>query len=419
MKKFKGVVATLRNLFKYDVQGMLFAVIGLILIGTINIYSATVVGTIEDSGSVTGYMSKYFLSLLVAIAAGIAVYRFDYRKLSNRRLQLILMGLTIFSLVLVLGMGTVVNGARRWIMLGPVSVQPSEFAKLSAIIWTASLLDVRKWGRPRYKNLLYKPYDYIKERFDYMLPLLGFPFVFSAITMGQPDMGTAVLIFFFSYLLIFLAGFDGRFFGFTFLVAFLGGFVLTFFSPYRWERVQAWRDPWPYAQDLGYQTVQGLLAVGSGGLTGEGFMRGTSKYFYLPEAHTDFAFAVLAQEWGLIGGLVILFLVVMFTIYGFLIAMSARDDLGKWLATGITMLISGQALFNIAMVCGILPVTGVPLPFISYGGSALLMNSMAIGILANIGERNAQGVKRIGVKGELQSLQQETQSRFVPNRQRR
>ena len=227
-------------------------------------------------------------------------------------------------------------------------------------------------------------------------------------------MGTTILIFGFSFILIYLAGFDGKFFGGAFAVAGFLGFIAARSSPYRWERIQSWFDPWPHAQDMGYQTVQGLLAVGSGGFLGEGFMQGTSKYFYLPEAHTDFAFAVWAQEMGFLGAVFVVILVAAFTYYGFRIANKARDEFGKWLAMGITLLISGQALFNIAMVCGIMPVTGVPLPFVSYGGSSLLMNFMAIGLLASVGRRNVEGVKQVGTVEDLPSLREETQSRFKP-----
>ena len=143
-------------------------------------------------------------------------------------------------------------------------------------------------------------------------------------------------------------------------------------------------------------------------------MQGTSKYFYLPEAHTDFAFAVWAQEMGFIGAVFVVLLVAAFTFFGFRIANRSRDEFGRWLAMGITLLISGQALFNIAMVCGIMPVTGVPLPFISYGGSSLLMNFMAIGLLASVGRRNVEGVKQVGTAEALPSLREETQSRFKP-----
>ena len=318
-------------------------------------------------------------------------------------------------LILVKVIGTTINGAQRWIILGPISIQPSEFAKLAAIIWTASLLGTHKWRKPRPRRGREEILQYIGIRFGYMLPLLAWPVVFGGLTMLQPDMGTSVLIVMFSYMLIFLAGFDAKFFAATTLGLLPIGFMMARFSPYRWERLLSWFDPWPHAQDMGYQTVQGLLAVGSGGFLGQGFMQGTSKYFYLPEAHTDFAFAVWAQEFGFVGGIIVIAMIVMFTVYGMRIASEARDDFGRWLATGITMLISGQALFNIAMVCGVMPVTGVPLPFISYGGSSLLINFVAVGILGNIARRNVVGVKQIGKKEQLPSLREETQSRFRPN----
>ena len=153
------------------------------------------------------------------------------------------------------------------------------------------------------------------------------------------DRGTTVLIFGFSFVLIYLAGFDGKFFGGAFAIAGFLGFIAARMSPYRWERIQSWFDPWPHAQDMGYQTVQGLLAVGSGGILGEGFMQGTSKYFYLPEAHTDFAFAVWAQEMGFIGAVFVVVLIAAFTYFGFRISNKARDEFGKWLAMGITCLL--------------------------------------------------------------------------------
>ncbi len=343
------------------------------------------------------------------MAIGVILYRYDYRQLQKPHMLQRIMIATLIGMVLVLVAGSVINGARRWIVIGPVSIQPSEFAKLAAIIWTsAKLSTMRKWGKSRYNNPLTNLQGYVSERVGYMLPMLVWPIIFAVLTILQPDMGTTVLIFGFSFILIYLAGFDGR------CLAGVIGFIAARMSPYRWERIQSWFDPWPHAQDMGYQTVQGLLAVGSGGILGEGFMQGTSKYFYLPEAHTDFAFAVWAQEMGFIGAVFVVLLVAAFTFFGFRIANRSRDEFGKWLAMGITLLISGQALFNIAMVCGIMPVTGVPLPFISYGGSSLLMNFMAIGLLASVGRRNVEGVKQVGTAEALPSLREETQSRFKP-----
>ena len=403
------------SLFRNDLQGMLLPIVLITIIGSVNIFSATYISSIYENTGLLGYFWKHIVFLLISLAAGIILYRYDYRQLQKDHMLQRIMVATLVGLVLVLIMGAVINGARRWILIGPISVQPSEFAKLAALIWTsAKLSSLRKWGKPRHTNPLINMKGYFGERISYMFPMLSWPVVFAGLTFFQPDLGTTILIFGFSFILIYLAGFDGKFFGGAFAVAGFLGFIAARSSPYRWERIQSWFDPWPHAQDMGYQTVQGLLAVGSGGFLGEGFMQGTSKYFYLPEAHTDFAFAVWAQEMGFLGAVLVVVLVSAFTYYGFRIANKARDDFGKWLAMGITLLISGQALFNIAMVCGIMPVTGVPLPFVSYGGSSLLMNFMAIGLLASIGRRNVEGVKQVGTVEDLPSLREETQSRFKP-----
>ncbi|MDU1973431.1 MAG: putative peptidoglycan glycosyltransferase FtsW [Veillonella sp.] len=403
------------SLFRNDLQGMLLPIVLITIIGSVNIFSATYISSIYENTGLLGYFWKHIVFLLISLAAGIILYRYDYRQLQKDHMLQRIMVATLVGLVLVLIMGAVINGARRWILIGPISVQPSEFAKLAALIWTsAKLSSLRKWGKPRHTNPLINMKGYFGERISYMFPMLSWPVVFAGLTFFQPDLGTTILIFGFSFILIYLAGFDGKFFGGAFAVAGLLGFIAARSSPYRWERIQSWFDPWPHAQDMGYQTVQGLLAVGSGGFLGEGFMQGTSKYFYLPEAHTDFAFAVWAQEMGFLGAVFVVILVAAFTYYGFRIANKARDEFGKWLAMGITLLISGQALFNIAMVCGIMPVTGVPLPFVSYGGSSLLMNFMAIGLLASIGRRNVEGVKQVGTVEDLPSLREETQSRFKP-----
>ena len=403
------------SLFKNDLQGMLLPILLITIIGSVNIFSATYISSIYENTGLLGYFTKHMGYLLFSMAVGVVLYRYDYRKLQKPHMLQRIMIATLIGMVLVLLIGSVINGARRWIVIGLVSIQPSEFAKLAAIIWTsAKLSTMRKWGKPRYNNPLTNLQGYVGERVGYMLPMLVWPIIFAILTILQPDMGTTVLIFGFSFILIYLAGFDGRFFGGAFAVAGVIGFIAARMSPYRWERIQSWFDPWPHAQDMGYQTVQGLLAVGSGGILGEGFMQGTSKYFYLPEAHTDFAFAVWAQEMGFVGAVFVVLLVAAFTYFGFRIANKSRDEFGRWLAMGITLLISGQALFNIAMVCGIMPVTGVPLPFISYGGSSLLMNFMAIGLLASVGRRNVEGVKQVGTAEDLPSLREETQSRFKP-----
>ncbi|MDU1067510.1 MAG: putative peptidoglycan glycosyltransferase FtsW [Veillonella sp.] len=371
------------SLFKNDLQGMLLPILLITIIGSVNIFSATYISSIYENTGLLGYFLKHMTFLFLSMAAGVILYRYDYRQLQKPHMLQRIMIATLIGMILVLVIGAVINGARRWIVIGPVSIQPSEFAKLAALIWTsAKLSTMRKWGKPKHTNPLINLQGYFSERISYMLPMLIWPIIFAGLTILQPDMGTTVLIFGFSFVLIYLAGFDGKFFGGAFVIAGFLGFIAARMSPYRWERIQSWFDPWPHAQDMGYQTVQGLLAVGSGGILGEGFMQGTSKYFYLPEAHTDFAFAVWAQEMGFIGAVFVVVLIAAFTYFGFRI--------------------------------GIMPVTGVPLPFVSYGGSSLLMNFMAIGLLASIGRRNVEGVKQVGTVEDLPSLREETQSRFKP-----
>ena len=250
------------SLFKNDLQGMLLPILLITIIGSVNIFSATYISSIYENTGLLGYFTKHMGFLLFSMAIGVVLYRYDYRQLQKPHMLQRIMIVTLIGMVLVLVAGSVINGARRWIVIGPVSIQPSEFAKLAAIIWTsAKLSTMRKWGKARYNNPLTNLQGYVGERVGYMLPMLVWPIIFAVLTILQPDMGTTVLIFGFSFILIYLAGFDGRFFGGAFAVAGVIGFIAARMSPYRWERIQSWFDPWPHAQDMGYQTVQGLLAL--------------------------------------------------------------------------------------------------------------------------------------------------------------
>ena len=193
------------------------------------------------------------------------------------------------------------------------------------------------------------------------------------------------------------------------------GIVYLLSAPYRMNRIISWYDPWSYEKTLGYQTVQGLIAIGSGGIMGQGLGEGISKFSYLPEAHTDFAFAVLAQEWGMRGSIFMLVLFSMIIYFGCNCAWNTRDTFGKLLTVGITMYFGGQGMINLAMVSGILPVVGVPLPFISYGGTSLLLNMIAAALLLNIAHRNYREAvidARLREQPALHSMKEETRSRF-------
>ena len=360
----------------FFIAGILF------LIGTLNIFSASFVlgGQLFKDGYF--FITRHLISFAVGFGIMIAAAATDYRKLRRGWLLLAIVG-TIALLLAVHVAGVDANGARRWLSIGGFKFQPSEIAKLTAILMTAAYLGARL-DRGRKISL-------------YSLPL-GITLVMGAFVLKQPDMGTAAVIVGLSLVLYVLAGISRQEQCFLGLAA--GGMVvyLVYAAAYRAERIWAWIDPWAYQQTTGYQTVQSLLAIGSGGLFGTGLGMGASKFNYLPEAHTDFAFAVLCQEMGFVGALLVLILFGAMAWYGIQIASRAADGYGFMLASGITTLVVGQAVGNIAMVSGVIPVTGVPLPFISFGGTSLIVNCAAVGLLISVGRRITAKVFQPGAK---------------------
>lgn len=347
-------------------EAILCSTLLLFIIGTVNIFSASFVEAGQTMHDSYFYLKRHLMTFSIGMFAMFVMRGIDYKRLKG--LISIMTLVTIALLVTVHYSGVQINGARRWINIG-FQFQPSELAKLTGLMITAGYLGpVIDYGRR--VTLLSTPF--------YVTVLLAM------IVFKQPDMGTAVIIIGVCLLLYLIAGLPKQQ-----LFILLGGsgaiFVYgTIAASYRAERIAAWLDPWAYQQGIGYQSVQGLLAIGSGGFFGSGLGMGASKFYYLPEGHTDFAFAVLCQEMGFIGAIVVLSLMGMFAYYGVKIALKAPDGFGKMLALGTVTLIVGQALINIAMVSGLAPVVGVPLPFISYGGTALIVNFTAIGILLNV-----------------------------------
>ena len=277
---------------------------------------------------------------------------------------------TIISLILVLIIGPVVNGARRWLPLVVAQFQPAEFAKLVSIMIMAAYLAMQVRANREIK---------------FFTAQIGIIAVMTILTEQEPDMGTATIIFGIPLIMMIVAGLHWKKILLLFGATIIGVIGLIYRQPYRLERLKVTYDPWSDAQNYGYQTVQSLSAIGSGELTGMGLGVGVSKYDYLPEAHTDFAFAIFCQENGFLGAIFVFLLFAALTIYAARIANRARDEYGQILSMGIMILIVGQAVANLLMVGGILPVVGVPLPFISYGGTSLIITMAAIGILSNIG----------------------------------
>ena len=308
------------------------------------------------------------INIAIGSVAFIICFKVDYHKW--RGLMPFILLFTIISLILVLIIGPVVNGARRWLPLVVAQFQPAEFAKLVSIMIMAAYLAMQVRANREIK---------------FFTAQIGIIAVMTILTEQEPDMGTATIIFGIPLIMMIVAGLHWKKILLLFGATIIGVIGLIYRQPYRLERLKVTYDPWSDAQNYGYQTVQSLSAIGSGELTGMGLGVGVSKYDYLPEAHTDFAFAIFCQENGFLGAIFVFLLFAALTIYAARIANRARDEYGQILSMGIMILIVGQAVANLLMVGGILPVVGVPLPFISYGGTSLIITMAAIGILSNIG----------------------------------
>lgn len=369
---------------------MLIAAAILIAIGAMNVYNATYYMNMAAGDGPYTHFWKHVGVLALSLAIGGLVAWLP--KGFIRGGAVIWVGFTLVLLLLVVVAGHRANGATRWIMLAGFSLQPSEVAKVTGLIWAASFLAkrIRKGEKITLVKRFFRPVFHFADRkkkentfrsmIGYFLPLYG-PLVMALFVLKQPDMGTAGMILLFPLLLYVLAGLPL----FEILLG-VGGAIVTFAilviaEPYRMDRVVVLWDPFSYAANRGYQTVQSLIAVGSGGLFGQSVGEGMSKFLYLPEQYTDFAYAVFSQEFGFIGSVFVLILYLVFLLAGFAAARKLKETYAALLVYGLTMLISVQGIVNIAMVIGCFPVTGIPLPFISYGGSSLIMNIISVGLI--------------------------------------
>ena len=342
----------------------------LVILGTINVFSSSFIFAEAEFDTPYFFLKRHALNVFIGLIAFGVCLHFDYHVW--RRWIVVVLGLTILALIAVLIVGPVVNGARRWLPLVVVQFQPAELAKLVAIMIAAAYIS-NKIKLQRRLNLL---------SVQALIIVLMF-----VLTELEPDMGTGCIILGIPMLMLVISGLDKRDVLKLAGVGLAGVTALIIKEPYRLERLKITYDPWSDAQNYGYQTVQSLSAIGSGELTGMGLGVGVSKYDYLPEAHTDFAFAIFCQENGFLGAIFVFMLFAAFAVYAARIANKAKDEYGQILSMGIMILVVGQAIANLLMVGGMIPVVGVPLPFISYGGTSLIITMAAIGILANIGKQ--------------------------------
>lgn len=367
------------RIWENDRQAIGGLVAFLVIFGTINVYSSSFVLGQTEFGDPLFFIKRHLISLIVGVLLLFIASRLDYHLLQG--CSVVGFFVVLVALVLVFPLSPEINGARRWIPLGFFQLQPSELAKLVMIILEAAYLG-----------------NCLDRRVGVMLfnrPFFG-ALVMAVLVEREPDGMTAVIIAGVPIVMMLVSTLKKE----TKLLMMsglaLGGTVVCLLQPYRMQRIMSAFNPWKDMSNTGYQAVQSIAAIGSGGFWGTGLGVGISKYQYLPEAHTDFAFAILCQENGFKLVFLILLAFAAFAIFGARVAVRARDGMGMYLAAGITFLISGQSLVNLFMVSGWFPVVGVPLPFISYGGTSLVVTLVCVGILLNI-SRQSDEARRFAV----------------------
>jgi cell division protein FtsW len=341
----------------------------LVFIGLVMVFSASAVMAREKFGSPYYFVLRQFGWALAGLAAMVVSMKVDYRRYKHPALVFSLFGLTMLLLVLVFFLDRSHN-THRWIRLGPFSLQPSELAKPTLILFLAYFLETRTKSMDDWRSTL--------------VPAITPALALAGLILVQPDLGTALACTAIAAVVLFVAGMNLKYYAYALAPLPLFFYVFIWRVPWRHQRILAFVDPYSDPQGRGFHIIQSLIAVGTGGLTGMGLMEGRQKLFYLPEPHTDFIFAVTAEEFGLMGALVLVTLFAIFLYRSIRAAVLTRDVFARYLATGIAAMIGVQAMFNISVVLALLPTKGLPLPFISYGGSSLFITLASVGVLLNI-----------------------------------
>jgi len=346
---------------------LVLVTLALVAFGLVMVYSASSARALLGSDDPAYYLKRQALSAVAGLVALVLLSRTDYRRLRHAAGPLLLASFVL--LVAVLAVGTAVNGARRWIPLGTLTFQPSELAKLALALWIAGLLARR--SAPQTLADLVRPIGLV----------VG---AACALILVEPDLGSALAIVIMVAAILLVAGTPVRTLATGSGIAGMLVLAAIWFEPYRRARIFSFIDPWHDPQGAGFQSVQAMIALGSGGIFGVGLGESVQKIYYLPEASTDMIFAIVGEELGLVGVLAVIGAFALFAYAGLNIALHCHDPFGKRLAAGLTALVCGQAAVNVSAVMGLAPLTGVPLPFVSYGGSSLVVNLASVGILLNI-----------------------------------
>lgn len=349
---------------------LLISVIAISVFGLLMIYSSSSIWAeykFNDSFHYVKYQSIFFVIGLIIMYI---VSKINYKFYYNNSNLIITSCLILLILVLIPGIGSIRNGSRSWFGIGSLGIQPSEAAKLGLIIFTSKYLENSE--------------KYLKNYIKGIFPILGITLLFFGLIMLQPDLGTGVILVMSIISLLFIAGVSMKFFIIGGLIGIIGVVILIIIAPYRMDRITSFIDPWSDALGTGFQIIQSLYAIGPAGILGTGFGNSIQKHFYLPEPQTDFIFSIIAEEFGVMGAIIVVGLFSIILWRSIKISLNTKDLFSKYLTFGIIFQMIFQTLMNLMVVVGIIPVTGVTLPFLSYGGSSLLISMASVGILLNI-----------------------------------
>lgn len=359
---------------------LLFAVLMLVGFGLVMVYSSSAITAQEKLGDSFYFLKRQAIAAAIGLGAMAVAMKLGYRKMARLAYPLLVVSVILLIAVLIPGVGTMVGGAKRWIRFPGVSLQPAEITKVAWVIYLSYSLAKKR--------------EKVKHFSIGFLPHLGVAGVLVLLCMLEPDFGSSVALLFLMFVMLFAAGAKLSYLVGSVLLAIPFAYTAIASSPYRMKRITAFLDPWANRQGSGYQVAESLMSIGSGGLTGLGLGDGRQKLFFLPEAHTDFIFAIIGEELGLIGvaALVLLYGVIIWR--GLRAALHASEAFGTYLALGITALISFQAIVNLCVAMGLVPTKGLTLPFISYGGSSLIVLMGAAGLLLSISATAETGAKR-------------------------
>ena len=357
---------------KFD-KWLFFTVLVLMLFGVLMIYSSSYIWAEYRFNNEFHYVIYQGAFVIIGIVLMIVLSKIPHEFYYKNANKMLLLSFILLILVLIPGIGSVRNGSRSWFGIGSFGVQPSEFAKMSLIVFASKYLE--------------KSNKFLKDYKKGVIPILAILLLTFGLIMLEPDFGTGMILVVSVIALLFVAGVNMKFFLYLGIIGAVGIVVLILIAPYRMDRITSFLDPWSDPLGTGFQIIQSLYAIGPGGLLGMGLFNSRQKHFYLPEPQTDFIFSIISEELGVLGVILVTSLFGMIMYRGIKIALKQERLFSKYLSFGLTFQIIIQTLLNLMVVIGLIPVTGVTLPFLSYGGSSLLISCLSIGILLNISRK--------------------------------